>query len=115
MIDRSVISKKHPDATTPTKEQVSTLKMKVLSSDSAERPIGHRISSVFKNIMHYCTYTSGAMKNQCSLYGHRLGSRIVGEQHFCADCGCKIKGPEDLRKAAPAAGRARENGDGSWR
>ena len=115
MIDRSVISKKHPDATAPTKEQVSTLKMKVLKSDSAEKPIGHRISSVFQNIMHYCTVTSGTLKNQCSLYGHRLGSRIVGEQHFCADCGAKIKGPEDLRKAAPVAGRARETGDGSWR
>lgn len=115
MIDRSVISKKHPDATPPTKEQITTLKMKVVSSEAAERPIGHRISSVFQNIMHYCTFTAGSMKSQCKMYGHRLGPRIRGEQHFCADCGAKIKGPEDLRKAAPTAGRTGEVGDGSWR
>jgi len=115
MIDRSVISKKHPDAVSPTKEEVNTLKLKVLKSEAAPRPLSSRVTSVVRNILHYCTFTSGGMKNSCAMYGHRLGRRHHGETHFCADCGKKIKGPEELRKAAPTAGSTRENGDGSWR
>jgi hypothetical protein len=115
MIDRSVISKKHPDAQTPTKEQISTLKMRVLSSDSAGKPIGSKIGSIIQNILHYCTMTAGTSKSTCKNYGHKLGPRAKGDTHLCADCGQVIKGPQDLRKASPAASPTKENGDGSWR
>lgn len=113
MIDRSVISKKHPDAQAPTKEQITTLKMKVVSSQSATKPIGSKIGSIIQNILHYCTVSSGGMKSQCEVYGHRLGPRGKGDHYLCADCRKVINGPEDLRKAAPS--QAAQACDGSWR
>lgn len=114
MIDRSVISKKHPDAQTPTKEQVTTLKMKVVSSQSASKPIGSRIGSIIQNILHYCTISSSGIKSQCEVYGHRLGARGKGDNYLCADCRKVINGPEDLRKASPTS-TAKDACDGSWR
>jgi hypothetical protein len=115
MIDRSVISKKHPDAQTPTKEQISTLKMRVLSSDEKGKPIHSKINTVIKNILHYCTINTGSSKTTCKNYGHKLGRRAQGDTHYCADCNEIIKGPEDLRKASPAFSPTKESGDGSWR
>ncbi|MDZ4834335.1 MAG: hypothetical protein SGJ27_11215 [Candidatus Melainabacteria bacterium] len=116
MIDRSVISKKHPDAQSPTKEQITTLKMKVVQSESRPRPLGSKISSIVQHLLHYCTVSSASTKNRtCEFYGHRLGPRGKDDHHLCADCRAVIKGPEDLRKASPVSSLTKEVGDGSWR
>lgn len=115
MIDRSVISKRDPSARRITKDEINTLKLKVVNGDQTTRPLGHRLSEVLRSILHYCTFSSGSMKNQCKLYGHRLAPKVTGEQLHCCDCGTKIKSPSLLRTATPFTSRSQDLGDGSWR
>ncbi|MBX9667642.1 MAG: hypothetical protein K2X93_08500 [Candidatus Obscuribacterales bacterium] len=114
MIDRSVISKRDPRARRITKDEINTLKLKVVNGDHTKRPFGHKLTEVLRSIVHYCTFASG-MKNQCKLYGHRSAPKVNGEQLYCSDCGSKIKSPSQLRTATPLASRYQDLGDGSWR
>jgi hypothetical protein len=114
MIDRSVKLKKHPYTQSLTKEQISTLKTAVVSSESKSKPIGSKIGGIIQNILHYCSVTPGSDTNRvCQNYGHRLGARGKDDNYLCADCKAVINGPADLRKASPA--RPKEVCDGSWR
>lgn len=93
--------------------------MKVQYSQSAEKPLIYRLQAILRNLLHYCSRSSSSNSTLCKKYGHRVaGAPVgVGEQHFCSDCGAKVKGPEELRKAAftSSSSPTRETGDGSWR
>lgn len=100
MIDRSVIYKRDPKSVRITHNEITTLKLKVVSSQQAQKPIGERIGSIVRSILHYCTFKPGSMRSQCKMYGHVLPrAQREGTQLFCWDCGAKISSPEQLRRS----------------
>jgi|SRR5579883_3633667 len=98
MIDRSVICKKDPNAVPISKDQLSTLKNKVLTVEECQKPLRHTFEMVIQSVVNYCTFPKGTLRSQCKMYGHVLPrSQPEGVQLYCGECGAKITSMDHVR------------------
>ena len=103
MFDRSVISKRDPDSVPLSKQQIDTLKLKVVSSESAPVPVQHKLTGFLQSILSFFSFGVGGGKRQCKTYGHVLSTSAwtSGERPRCCECGRTIKDPSELRRSEP--------------
>lgn len=115
MMDRSVISKRAADSEPMSNEQITTFKMKVVSSNKSA-PLSYKLRTMGRAIMSMCTFSG--KKSQCQMYGHILPRKRGSNQDIalkCGECGTKITSPDQLRAASPRVGAPDLVSDGSWK
>lgn len=103
MNDISVVSKRDPNAKRITREEVVTLKLKVVSGEKKIAPIGVHFGRMLRTLMSMCTVTADTPRNQCKRYGHVLPVGVAYSSHnlHCGECGKKIRTPDELRTVNP--------------
>lgn len=115
MMDRSVISKRDPDSEPMSNEQITTFKMKCVTS-TKPAPISYKLRTMGRAIMSMCTFSK--KKSQCQMYGHILPKKHgfnVDIALKCTDCGTKITSPDQLRTPVARVGAPNLVSDGSWK
>ncbi len=61
----------------------------------------HRSISSLKAALIGPLKKSGPQNSMCKFYGHVIQGAWNGYLPKCADCGCEISSPDQLRKASP--------------
>lgn len=107
MNDVSIISHRDSKSKRITREEVNTLKFKVVGSQRKIKPLGYHIGTMMRALVHYCTFMPATPRNQCRKLGHVLpqGIRYTSKRTLvCGECSKPIRTPEEIRKfEAPAA------------
>ncbi|MBX9691913.1 MAG: hypothetical protein K2Z81_05975 [Cyanobacteria bacterium] len=101
MNDVSIISHRDAKSKRITREEVNTLKFKVVGSQKKIKPLGYHIGTMMRSLLHYCTFTPATPRNQCKKLGHILPVGVAYRSKkdlICGECNKEIRSPEEIRK-----------------